>query len=94
VYCKVITDETEVHNIASRCLSYQIENHKIIARKQYSRTKNRYWLKWDGTKSLYDKRSRQFLTGLLPQLLQSFYNYSIQVELYDTRKKPSSIPDW
>lgn len=71
-------------------LSYEIPNWKIIAKKKYNATKNRYWLKWKGINSFYDKKNHCFLTGLLPTVTQYLDTQRIpwDIESLQTVEKP------
>lgn len=70
-------------------LSYQLANYEVIGRKQYARTGNKYWLKWDGIKSFYDRKQNKFLTGLLPSVTAGLRNNGINHEVLDQRRLPS-----
>ncbi len=80
---------TESIQLIYNLLSYQLENYDLIGRKQYARTGNKYWLKWDGIKSFYDRKTNQFLTGLLPSVVAGIRNNGIGYEVFDQRKKPN-----
>lgn len=79
-------------NVIGDAISYEVEGFEIIKRRQYAKTRNKYWLTWDGRRSFLDRRSKSFLTGLLPDVVNALRIMGIEYKLLDQRRPPAGLP--
>lgn len=80
-YTYLDTDNFQTRKLVWDALSYQVNNHHVIARRIGNP-------KWDGIKSYFEAKEGRFMTGLLPLVFKAMRDVGITPELIDARKRP------
>lgn len=71
--------------LVHHALRYLVPNHHQAIKKAGR--------KWDGYKSLHDRKSKQFPAGLLPVVIKYLESIKCHHEIVDLRKRPAN-PSW
>lgn len=82
-YTKLQAEDKFIINLAWKALSYKVQNIDIIRRK----TGN---FRMPSEKSMFDRRSNTFMTGLIGKVMRAFAVAGVQFDIDDRRVKPGS----